>query len=140
MKHTRSAFWDDLAEDLKDPDFLRGYILESIRTQTVDHLVNSLDEARLAAGMTKADIARAVRAKDSVIRRLFSESSRNYTVETLSAVAAALGMRLTLEPLPDDERAHITEPLLSGSTADTHALAEHLAEVRGADREEPALA
>jgi DNA-binding phage protein len=139
MKHTPSAFWDDLAEDLKDPDFLRDYILEAMRIQTVDHLVNSLDEAREAAGMTKADIARAVRAKDSVIRRLFSESSRNYTVETLSAVAAALGMRLTLEPLPEAERAYITEPLLSGSAANTHALAQHLTEVRDSDREEPAL-
>jgi DNA-binding phage protein len=140
MKNTSSAFWDDLAEDLKDPDFLRDYILESMRIQTVDRLVNDLDEAREAAGMTKADVARAVRAKDSVIRRFFSESSRNYTVETLSAVAAALGMRLTLEPLPEAERVCITEPLLRGSSANPHALAEHLSEVRNSESREPALA
>lgn len=61
MECTRSAFWDDLAEDLNDPDFLRAYVLETVRIQTVDYLVNGMDEAGEGAGMTESDIGRAVR-------------------------------------------------------------------------------
>lgn len=61
MEYTHSAFWDDLAEDLKDPDFLRDYILEAARIQSIDHLVNSRDEEREVARMTKVDAAGTVR-------------------------------------------------------------------------------
>lgn len=33
-KHT--AFWDDLARDLEDPEFLREYVAESMRIATID--------------------------------------------------------------------------------------------------------
>jgi hypothetical protein len=49
-------------------------------------------------------------------------------------------MRLTLEPLAEAERVSITEPLLSGSSADPQALAQHLSEVRDSDRSEAAVA
>ncbi|NJC69164.1 XRE family transcriptional regulator [Planosporangium thailandense] len=138
MDHTRSAFWDDLAENLNDPEFLRAYIVESMQIQTVDRLVNELDAARAAAGMTKADVARAILANDAAIRRLFTQAGGNHTVGTMSAVAAVFGLRLTFEPLPEAERAHITEPLLTGIADDPHALAEHLAEMRQSGRKVPA--
>ena len=59
MTATPSQFWDDLATDLEDPEFLREYVRESVRIATIDDLVNELDEAREAAGLTKADLARA---------------------------------------------------------------------------------
>jgi transcriptional regulator with XRE-family HTH domain len=125
-----TAFWDDLAEDLKDPEFLRAYVVESIRISTIDTLVNALDEARDAAGLTKAKLARAISADPATMRRLFSGGASNPTLGTLAEVAAALGMRVTLEPLPESEQLQITEPLLSGQAADTRGLAEHLAELR----------
>ena len=45
----RSVFWDDLASDLEDPEFLREYVAESIRIATIDRIVNELDTARAAA-------------------------------------------------------------------------------------------
>lgn len=107
-------FWDDLARDLKDPEFLREYVCESVRIATIDSVVNSLDEAREAAGLSKAELARAISAEPAVIRRLFSASGVNPTLGTLAEVAAALGMRITLEPLPLDERKAVTEPAARG--------------------------
>jgi transcriptional regulator with XRE-family HTH domain len=135
---TPSQFWDDLAKDLEDPEFLREYVRESVRIATIDDLVNELDEAREAAGLTKAELARAISAEPAVVRRLFSAGHVNPTVGTLTAVAAALGMRLTLEPLPEPEREQITRPLMEGRTADPEALAKHASEMR--ERKRAALA
>ncbi|MFC9029078.1 XRE family transcriptional regulator [Streptomyces arboris] len=131
MTAEHSTFWDDLAEDLQDPEFLRHYVVESIRIATVDRIVNALDEARDAADLSKAALARAISADPAVVRRLFSAGHVNPTLGTLAEVAGALGMRITLEPLPPDERKSVTEPLLEGRAADTRALAEHLSGLRG---------
>ena len=126
---TAGAFWDDLARDLQDPEFLRDYVVESVRIATIDSVVNSLDEARAAAGLSKAELARAISAEPAVIRRLFSASGVNPTLGTLAEVAAALGMRVTLEPLAAPERKALTEPLLEGHAADTKKLAQHLSKL-----------
>lgn len=46
----RSTYRIDLAEDLKNPMFLRAYITESLRVATIDRLVHELDSARQALG------------------------------------------------------------------------------------------
>ena len=130
MADEHSMFWDDLARDLEDPEFLREYIVESMRIATIDDLVNSLDEAREAAGLTKADLARAISAEPAVVRRLFSGSHMNPTLGTVAEVAAALGMRITMERLPAAERKVVTEPLVKGRSTNTGKLAEHLTAMR----------
>ena len=124
------AFWDDLAHDLEDPEFLREYVVESMRIATLDFVVNALDEAREAAGLSKAELARAIQVEPAAIRRLFSSDHANPTLGTLAEVAAALGMRITLEPLLEAERQSVTVPLLEGRVADTRKLARHLEELR----------
>ncbi|WP_327289504.1 hypothetical protein [Streptomyces sp. NBC_01198] len=52
----------------------------------------------------------------------------NPTLGTLAEVAAALGMRITLEPLPTAERESVTTSLLEGRAADTRTLAKLLSE------------
>jgi ribosome-binding protein aMBF1 (putative translation factor) len=94
------AFWNDLAQDLKDPSFARQYAIESARIATIDAVVNALDEAREAEGLSKADLARAVGSEPAVIRRLFGSARVNPTLGTLAEVAAALGLRITVEKLP----------------------------------------
>lgn len=130
MSRTPHAFWDDLAEDLKDPEFLRAYVRESVRIATIDQLVNDLDEARVAAGLSKAELARAVNSEPAVIRRLFSAAHMNPTLGTVAGVAAALGLRVTLEPLPVEEREQVTEPLLEGQVPDRAALAKQTTAMR----------
>jgi DNA-binding phage protein len=128
-----SKFWDDLAGDLEDPEFLREYVVESVRVATIDKIMNTLIDALDATGMTKAALARAIHQEPAAIRRFFSSSHANPTIGTLSEVAAALGLRITLEPLPADERAKITDPLLEGRAADPKALAAHLSGLTAAD-------
>lgn len=125
-----STFWSDLAHDLQDPEFLREYVVESMRIATIDQVVNALEDARESAGLSKAELARAVQVEPATIRRLFASAKSNPTLGTLAEVAAALGMRVTLEPLTDDERTNITDPLLAGRTADPEGLAHHLQEMR----------
>ena len=125
-----SAYWDDLATDLQDPEFLRDYVVESMRIATIDRLVNELDEAREAAGLTKAELARAIGAEPASIRRLFASGHSNPTLGTLAEVASALGLQVTLTPLPATERRRVTQPLLQGRVADPRALAEHLVATR----------
>ena len=126
-----SAFWEDLARDLEDPGFLRDYVVETMRIATIDRLVNELDEAREAAGLSKAELARSIGAEPATIRRLFASGHSNPTLGTLAEVASALGMQVTLQALPAAERRRITTPLLKGRSADSRALAEHLATLRG---------
>lgn len=121
-----STFWADLARDLEDPEFLREYIVESMRIAAIDEVVNALDAAREAADLSKAELARAIQVEPATIRRLFASDKSNPTLGRLAEVAAALGMRITIEPLDDDERTRITEPLLAGRTADATGLARHL--------------
>ena len=130
MDTERSVFWDDLARDLKDPQFLREYVAQSIRIATIDRIVNELDGAREAAGLSKAELARAINSEPATVRRLFSAGHVNPTLGTLAEVAAALGMRVVLEPLDADDRKRITEPLLEGSTEDPRVLARRLEAIR----------
>jgi DNA-binding phage protein len=139
MSAKTGLFWEDLAKDLEDPEFLREYVRESVRIATIDQLVNALDEARVAAMLSKAELARAISAEPAVIRRLFSAAHVNPTLGTLAEVAAALGMRVTLEPLPATERKQVTRPLLEGRSADTKALARHVSDMRRS-RRQPAMA
>ncbi len=134
----QSAFWDDLARDLEDPEFLREYIVESMRIATIDEVVNAIDDAREAAGLTKAELARAIRKEPATIRRLLSSDNSNPTLGTLAEVAAVLGLRITVEPIPESERDQITEPLLDGRTADPKKLARHLDELRTPKAKVPA--
>ncbi len=130
MANGQSVFWDDLAKDLEDAEFLREYIVESMRIATIDDLVNSLDQAREASGMTKADLARAISVEPAVVRRLFSGSHLNPTIGTVAEVAAALGMRITMERLPAAERKAVTDPLIQGRSTNPRKLAEHLTSMR----------
>jgi transcriptional regulator with XRE-family HTH domain len=130
MDTERSVFWGDLAQDLEDPQFLREYVAQSIRIATIDRIVNELDGAREAAGLSKAELAHAINSEPATVRRLFSAGHVNPTLGTLAEVAAALGMRVVLEPLDADDRKQVTRPLLEGSTGDPLALARRLEAMR----------
>ena len=140
METGRSVFWDDLAQDLRDPQFLREYVAQSIRIATIDRLVNELDVAREAAGLSKAELARAINSEPATVRRLFSAGHVNPTLGTLAEVAAVLGMRVVLEPLEAEDRQRITGPLLAGSTDDPVVLARRLDAMRGERDAIPATA
>ena len=126
----QSVFWDDLVKDLEDPEFLREYIVESIRISTIDAVVGQLDEVRDEIGLSKAELARAIGAEPAVVRRLFANGHVNPTLGTLAEVAAALGMRVSLEPLHSSERTQVTESLLAGRSSNPKALVNQLSKIR----------
>jgi hypothetical protein len=64
------------------------------------------------------------------VRRLFSSGHVNPTLGTLAEVAAALGMRVALEPLDADDKEQITRPLLDGAADDPGALAARMGSLR----------
>jgi DNA-binding phage protein len=126
MSTAPTQYWDDLVDDLEDPEFLRAYITESLRVETVDRLVNDLDNARMALGLSKAELARAINAEPAVIRRLLSPGQKNPTIGTVAEVAAALGLRVALVPMADNERAQVAETLRSGAAKDRELLAREI--------------
>ncbi len=137
MPNRPNAFWEDLARDLEDPEFLREYVTQTARIATVDRVVNELDDHREAQGLSKAALARAIRVEPAALRRLFSSGQANPTLGTLAEIAGALGLRITLEPLPAAERRLITAPLTSSRPRNTAALAKGLVAMRSAVRPRP---
>ena len=101
------AFWDDVSNDVQDPEFARAYAGEAIRIRTIDSLVNALNDAAEAEGFTRAEIARAAGMQAAAVRRLLTASTVNPTVSTL----VELGFRVTLEKMTKSERLEITEPM-----------------------------
>lgn len=113
-----STFNDLLADELCAPEFARQFAAESARIAAIDTVVNALDEVRATTGVSKAQLARAIGSASSVVRRLLSEQSVNPTLGTVAEVAAALGVKLALEPMSAEERERITEPMM-GQRPDT---------------------
>jgi DNA-binding phage protein len=107
----QSTFWDDHARDLTDPEYRHHFVLESARIDAIDALINKLDELRAAEGLSKADLARAIDRDPAAVRRLLTAQQVNPTLALVADVAAALGFRLALEPLDEQERAEVTERL-----------------------------
>jgi DNA-binding phage protein len=127
---TSSLFWEDLAEDLKDPELLREFVRESVRIATIDSLVNELNDARESADISKALLAKAVGADPASVRRLFSAAHTNPTLGTVAELAAALGLRVTLEPMAPAARENVTTPLLEGVAKDPQAVAKYATKMR----------
>ena len=109
-----SVFWDDLQERLQDPEYLREYVTQSLRINTIDRLVNGLAAALEAQHVTKAEIARRLNTEAATIRRLFTQTGHNPTLGTLTEVAGALGFRVELVAMSDEEREQVTAPLRDG--------------------------
>lgn len=97
--------------EARDPEFARAYAAETARIEAVDTIINALDEARGMEKLSKAALARAIGSDASTVRRLLSSESVNPTLSTIAEVAAALGMRVTLTPMSEDERTRITDPM-----------------------------
>ena len=110
-----TVFWTDLQQDLQDPEFRRAYVLETMRISATDDIVNAFDEARERAGISKADLARAIGLEPASIRRLFSAQAPNPTIGTLSDIATALGLRITIEPLAALDQRAIADALLGAN-------------------------
>lgn len=107
----QSAFWDDLAEDLQDPELRHHFILESERIAGIDRIVNDLEDIRAGLGISKAQLARAIERKPETVRRLLTSRSVNPQLSVVTEMAAAMGYRLELVPMSAKDVKDVAEPL-----------------------------
>ena len=98
MAKAKTGFDKWVGKKMKQPSFAASYRVARNQVDAVDQLVRTLDEMREAAGISKADLARAINAKPEIIRRLFTKEGVNPTLHTVVEVAAALGLTLQLVP------------------------------------------
>lgn len=83
-----------LARRLKeDPEFRAEFDRQRREIAQIDAVVRQLDELREEAGMSKAELARAIGKEPSSIRRFFT-ADVNPELKTVAAVADVLGARV----------------------------------------------
>ena len=94
-----TAFERDLRQQLRDPGFRDAFTREAQRIATIDRVINEIDETRSRLGMSKADLARAMGSDPAAVRRLLTSSEVNPRLDTVAAMAQAVGLELELRPL-----------------------------------------
>src|SRR5450432_3210688 len=95
----KTAFDQYFDEQMKKPRSRAAYEKARREIDAVDQIVRALDTARIDAGVSKAELARAISATPEVVRRLFTKSASNPTLATVAKLAVALGHRLELVPV-----------------------------------------
>ena len=90
-----------LKDRRNDLDYDRAYTSARRRIDQVDSLIRALDERRCSLSLSKAELARRAGLRPEVTRRLFTAASPNPTLSTVVALAGALELELTTEPIED---------------------------------------
>ena len=97
-RRPKTGFDAWFAAQLTDRDFKRQFETARAEIASVDALVRALDARRALAGMTKAALAKRAGMKPELIRRLFSSSDPNPTLDTVVRLTTALDCTLGLAP------------------------------------------
>ena len=84
-----------------DPEYDNAYKAARRHIDQIDAIIRALDQRRCNLNLSKAELARRADLRPEVIRRLFSAASPNPTLSTVVALAGALELELTAEPLED---------------------------------------
>jgi len=84
------------AQRMDDPGYAEAYRHARARIGFIDELMASLDAEREARGLSKAELARRAGLKPEAVRRLFSRTPANPTLNTLFALADALSVEIRL--------------------------------------------
>jgi DNA-binding XRE family transcriptional regulator len=77
----------------EDPELRAEFERQRREIAQIDTVVRQLDELREKAGMSKAELARAIGKQPSTIRRFFT-ADVNPELKTVAAIADALGARV----------------------------------------------
>ena len=86
-----------LEQQLADPEFRAAFAREKRELETIDALVNTLDDLREDLGLSKADLARAIGKNPASVRRLLTASG-NPELQTVVAIAEALDAEVKIVP------------------------------------------
>lgn len=94
----RDANWDDhMAEAMKDPAEAAAYLDAVLEMDDPAALLVALRHVAKAHGM--AEVSRRAEVGEKTLFRALSEQG-NPTIGTLTKVLHAMGLRLSVEPLP----------------------------------------
>ena len=85
------------AERMQDPDFRAEYERTRRELGQVNDVMREIDGLRAEAGLSKAQLARAIGRNDAVVRRLFT-AEVNPALRTIAALAAALDAEIRVMP------------------------------------------
>ena len=94
----RTGFDEFFDQQMQDPKFAAAYREARAEIDTTDALIRALDDARVAGGITKAELARRIGAKPEILRRLFTAENPNPTIHTVFKLVDALDFHLELVP------------------------------------------
>ncbi len=119
-RRRQTAFDRYVAEQKESPSFAKELAESRREVDAVDQIVRALDTVRVAEGMSKAELARAISAKPETVRRLFTKASPNPTLATVVSLAEALGYRLELvRQTPSTSRGATRKPRRSATSPAT---------------------
>ncbi|MBI5787967.1 MAG: helix-turn-helix transcriptional regulator [Candidatus Schekmanbacteria bacterium] len=90
------GFEEDLARNLKEPEFKKAY-QEELRQLDLASKIHNL---RKEKKMTQAELARCIHSTQSVVSRIEQADYHQFKVETLEKIAAALDMALVIDFKP----------------------------------------
>ncbi|MHB1486246.1 MAG: nucleotidyltransferase domain-containing protein [Acidimicrobiales bacterium] len=91
-----------IAERLQEPDFAAAYEDARRRIDDVDRIVRTIEDRRIALGLSKAELARRVGVRPEAIRRLLSGHHANPTLSTVMSLASALKLDIVAIPAGED--------------------------------------
>jgi len=82
---------------LRDPEFRAEYERTRQELAQVNAVMQRLDDLRLSAGLSKAELAREIGRNDAVVRRLFT-AQVNPELRTIAALVVALDCEIQIVP------------------------------------------
>ncbi len=85
-----------LADRMRDEEFRAAYELAAQEIAQVDSVMRMLDDLRVEAGMSKAQLAREIQKNPASVRRLFT-SQVNPELRTVVAMASALDAEVVIK-------------------------------------------
>ena len=88
------SFRQVLEEEMKNPEFKTAY--DALEQEF--SIAQALIDARSAAGMTQAEVAKKLGVSQPVVARM--ESGRNISIKSIARYATAVGRPIRLEILP----------------------------------------
>jgi len=94
---SETSFDRYLSQRMKDPAFADEFKTERDAIAVIDALVQAIDDAREAQGITKAELARRAAMKPDAVRRLLTRQHVNPTLDTFVRLASVLDLRLSLD-------------------------------------------
>ena len=81
---------------LNDPETRAHYERERREIEQIDAVIRSLDQLRVSAGISKAELARRIGRNPSSIRRLFTAQAARPELPLIVSIADELGARVEI--------------------------------------------